>query len=102
MPSRIIDEQFRQLSAKAVATNFNETYRSLENGSVNSQENTISNMYSKKFYEVQKYITLSNHGYLGYGVLMNKAYWESIPAPLQKNIMKAMENFLCIKKRFPS
>jgi C4-dicarboxylate-binding protein DctP len=91
LPSQVIDMQFRELGAKTVAIPFNQVYRNLESGGVNGEENAISNIYTKKFYQVQKYITLSNHGYLGYGVLMNKPYWERLPSTLQKAIQKAMD-----------
>ena len=54
-------------------------------------ENTISNIYSKRLYQVQKYLTISNHAYLGYGVLMNKAFWEKLSDDQQKVITQAMQ-----------
>ena len=70
---------------------FNQVYRSMESGQVDGGENTISNIYSKKMYQVQKYLTISNHAYLGYGVLMNKVFWEKLSADQQKTINEAMQ-----------
>ncbi len=56
------------------------------------QENTISNIYTKKFYEVQKHLTLSNHGYLGYLVVMSKKFWNSLPDDLKSAVIQAMKD----------
>ncbi|KRE40076.1 DctP family TRAP transporter solute-binding subunit [Paenibacillus sp. Soil724D2] len=91
LPSKVIESQFRHLNAKTVPIPFNQVYRSMESGLVDGGENTISNIYSKKMYQVQKYLTISNHAYLGYGVLMNKAFWEKLSADQQKTINEAMQ-----------
>lgn len=91
LPSKIIESQFRQLNAKTVPIPFNLVYRSMESGQVDGGENTISNIYSKKLYQVQKYLTISNHAYLGYGVLMNKVFWDKLSADQQKTIIEAMQ-----------
>jgi C4-dicarboxylate-binding protein DctP len=91
LPSKVIEEYFRQMDAKTFPIPFNQVYRHLEQGIVDGEENTISNIYTKKFYQVQKYLTISNHGYLGYGVLMNKEYWDKLPSELHRPIMEAMK-----------
>lgn len=91
LPSRIIEEQFSALGAYTASIPFNEVYREFEAGTVDGGENTITNIYSKKFYKVQKYMTISNHGYLGYAVLMNKPFWDRLPPELQIAIEQAME-----------
>ncbi|WP_284641619.1 TRAP transporter substrate-binding protein [Paenibacillus silviterrae] len=90
IPSRVIEEQFKLLGVKSVPMPFNNVYRGLETGLVDGGENTISNIYTKKFYQVQRFMTLSNHGYLGYAVLMNKKFWAQIPPELQRGIREAM------------
>jgi tripartite ATP-independent transporter DctP family solute receptor len=90
LPSKVIESQFRQFEATTTPIPFNQVYRSLETGIVDGEENTISNIYSKKFYQVQKYLTLSNHAYLGYGVLMNKSFWDQLPQEDKKVISEAM------------
>lgn len=91
MPSPVLDEQFRLLGAKPVPVPFPEVYQDLEKHQVDGQENTISNIYSKRFYRVQRYLTISNHGYLGYAVLMNKSFWDQLPPPIQHQLSEAME-----------
>lgn len=91
MPSHVIEAQFRLFGAKAVAIPFDEVYRGLESGFVDGGENAISNIDSKKFYQVQKYMTISNHGYLGYAVLMNKEYWDKLPDDLKVLISEALK-----------
>ena len=86
MPSSVLDNQFAFLGASAEAINFNDVYQSLEKKQIDGQENTISNIYTKKFYKVQNYLTLSNHGYLGYLVVMNKEFWDQLTPELQKII----------------
>lgn len=91
LPSKVIEAQFHHLKATTVSIPFNQVYRSMESGKVDAGENTISNIYSKKLYEVQKYLTLSNHAYLGYGVLMNKTFWKELPQNQRDAIAEAMQ-----------
>ncbi|TVY05492.1 DctP family TRAP transporter solute-binding subunit [Paenibacillus cremeus] len=91
LPSQVIEAQFRQFDAKTTAIPFNDVYRGFESGIADGGENTISNIYTKRFYQVQKFMTLSNHGYLGYGVLMNKDYWDHLPDVLKQQIRAALE-----------
>ncbi len=78
-PSQVLFEQFKALGAVGVAVPFDQTFRSLETGQVDGQENTPSNIYWKKFHEVQRYMTVSNHGYLGYTVMTTDLFWKSLP-----------------------
>lgn len=89
-PSRMLAEQFRVLGATAVPLPFNETYRALETGAVDGQENTASNIFSKKFHLVQKHMTISNHGYLGYVVIANAEFWESLPPDVRTVIEECL------------
>ncbi|MGM8214995.1 DctP family TRAP transporter solute-binding subunit [Bacillaceae bacterium W0354] len=91
MPSDVIAEQFQTLGASTSAIPFNKTYRNLEVKFVEGQENTISNIYTKKFYENQQYLTFSNHGYLGYVLLINRDFWESLPTDLKSAISEAID-----------
>ncbi|AMX84521.1 C4-dicarboxylate ABC transporter [Geobacillus subterraneus] len=91
MPSEVIDKQFRLLGGEPVAVSFDRVYRALERHEFDGQENTISNIYSKGFYKFQPYITISNHGYLGYAVMMNQSFWNSLPKEIQQNIAEAMD-----------
>ncbi|KZE97275.1 C4-dicarboxylate-binding periplasmic protein [Geobacillus stearothermophilus] len=90
MPSEVIEKQFRLLGGEPVAVSFDHVYRALEQHEFDGQENTISNIYSKSFYKFQPYITISNHGYLGYAVMMNQAFWDHLPKDIQQKITEAM------------
>ncbi|MBR7794746.1 DctP family TRAP transporter solute-binding subunit [Agaribacter marinus] len=90
MPSPVIKEQFNQVHASTSSLPFNKTYQNLEVHFIDGQENTISNIYSKKFYEHQPFVTMSNHGYLGYGVFINKPFWESLSEYNQSAIQAAL------------
>lgn len=91
MHSNVLASQFAALNSKAVQESFNSTYKLLESGKVDGEENTISNIYSKKFYNLQKYLTISNHGYLGYAVMMSADAWEKQSADTQRILLEAME-----------
>ncbi|RXY99019.1 DctP family TRAP transporter solute-binding subunit [Fictibacillus sp. S7] len=91
MSSSVLKKQFNLLGSQSVPMDFNETYRSLESGEVDGEENTISNIYSKKYYKVQNYMTISNHGFLGYAILINNDYWNSLPRNVQTIIQDAIK-----------
>ena len=91
MSSKVLIEQFKAVGGIPVVLPFSEVYSALEQGVVNGEENTISNIYTKKFYEVQKYMTISNHGYLGYLVVMSKKFWNRLPADLKADVKEAIK-----------
>jgi C4-dicarboxylate-binding protein DctP len=70
---------------------FSEVYQALQTGVVDGQENTWSNIYTQKMHEVQKYITQTNHGYIGYVVVTNKKFWDGLPADVRAQCEKAMK-----------
>lgn len=88
--SGVLKDQFRALGAAPVPMVFSEVYRGLETGFVDGQENTMSNIYSKKFYRVQPFMTVSNHGYLGYVVLTNAEFWHNLPPDVRKILADTM------------
>ncbi len=88
--SKVLDAQFRSLGAIPQVMAFSEVYQALQTGVVDGQENTPSNMYTQKMHEVQKYTTVTNHGYIGYAVIVNKKFWDAIPAELRTQLDKAM------------
>ena len=91
MSSKVLIAQFKALGAIPVVLPFSEVYSALEQGVVDGEENTILNIYTKKFYEVQRYMTMTNHGYLGYLVVMSKKFWNRLPDNLKKVVLKAMK-----------
>ena len=90
MSSKVLEAQFHAVGANPQMMPFSEVYSGLQQGVIDAAENPISNIYTKKFHEVQKYLTISNHGYLGYLVVMSKKFWNSLPADLQANVTQAM------------
>src|SRR3569832_757806 len=70
---------------------FSEVYQALQTGVVDGTENPPSNFYTQKMQEVQKYLALTNHGYLGYAVLANKKFWDGLPADVRTTLAGAMK-----------
>ena len=70
--SKVLEAQFRSLGSIPQVMAFGEVYQALQTGVVDGQENTWSNIYTQKMHEVQKYATITNHGYIGYVVVTNK------------------------------
>jgi C4-dicarboxylate-binding protein DctP len=88
--SKVLEAQFRALGAIPQVMAFSEVYQGLQTGVVDGSENTPSNMYTQKHHEVQKYLTLSDHGYIGYAVIANKKFWDGLPADVKPQLEKAM------------
>ncbi len=88
--SKILDAQMRALGSIPQVMAFSEVYQALQTGVVDGTENPPSNLYTQKMYEVQKYVTVSDHGYLGYAVLVNKKFWEGLPADIRTQLESAM------------
>jgi len=89
--SRVLQAQFKALGSLPQVMAFGEVYQALQTGVVDGQENTWSNIYTQKMHEVQKYITESNHGYIGYVVIVNKKFWDDLPADIRDPLTKAMK-----------
>ena len=89
--SKVLEAQFRALGAIPQVMAFSEVYQALQTGVVDGQENTPSNIFTQKFHEVQKYTTLTNHGYIGYVVVVNKKFWDDLPADIRGQLQKAMD-----------
>lgn len=91
MSSKVLEAQFKIVDASPQVLPFSEVYSALQQGVVDGQENTISNIYTKKFHEVQKYMTITNHGYLGYMLITNQMFWNSLPADLKKIVKQCVD-----------
>jgi C4-dicarboxylate-binding protein DctP len=89
--SNVLEAQMRALGALPQKMAFSEVYQALQTGVVDGTENPPSNLYTQKMHEVQKYVTLSDHGYLGYAVIVNKKFWEGLPADIRQHLEAAME-----------
>jgi C4-dicarboxylate-binding protein DctP len=89
--SKVLEAQFRALGAVPQVMAFSEVYQALQTGVVDGQENTASNMYTQKMHEVQKYMTMTNHGYIGYVVVVNKKFWDGLPSDIRAECERAMK-----------
>ena len=86
--SRFALDLFKSLGAAPVAMNFSELYTSLQTHVVDGQENPLANIEFARFFEVQKYLSLSSHMWGGYWLLANGDWWKGIPANLQDVISR--------------
>jgi C4-dicarboxylate-binding protein DctP len=88
--SKVLEAQMRALGAIPQVMAFSEVYQALATGVVDGTENPPSNEYTQKMYEVQKYTMRSQHGYVGYAVIVNKKFWDGLPADVRAALDKAM------------
>jgi len=89
--SKVLAAQMKALGANPQVMAFAEVYTALQQGVVDGTENPVSNFYTQKMHEVQKHMTMSNHGYLGYTVIVNKTFWEGLPADVRTALNQAMK-----------
>jgi C4-dicarboxylate-binding protein DctP len=90
--SKVLESQMRALGAIPQVMAFSEVYQALQTGVVDGTENPPSNLYTQKMHEVQKFVTLSDHGYLGYAVIVNKKFWDGLPADIRSALDGAMKD----------
>ena len=90
--SKVLEEQMRSMGALPQVMAFSETYQALQTGVVDGTENPPSNMFTQKMHEVQKHATVTNHGYLGYAVIVNKKFWDGLPADVRTTLDGAMKD----------
>jgi C4-dicarboxylate-binding protein DctP len=88
--SKVLEAQMRALGAIPQVVAFSEVYQAMQTGVVDGSENTPSNIYTQRHYEVQKFATLSDHGFLGYAVITNKKFWDGLPADVRGQLEKAL------------
>ena len=90
--SKVLDATFRSLGAIPQVMAFSELYQGLQSGVVDGTENTPSNVYTQKVFEVQKHITVSNHGHIAYAVVVNQKFWTGLPADIRQTLEGAMRD----------
>jgi C4-dicarboxylate-binding protein DctP len=90
--SKVLEEQMRSLGALPQVMAFSEVYQALDTGVVDGTENPHSNMFTQKMHEVQTHMTLTEHGYLGYAVIVNKKFWDGLPADVRGQLEQAMKD----------
>jgi C4-dicarboxylate-binding protein DctP len=96
--STVLDAQMRALGARPQVMAFSEAYQALETGVVDGTENPPSNMYTQRMHEVQKHLTVSNHGYLGYAVIVNRKFWDGLPGEVRAALERAMRDATVFEK----
>jgi C4-dicarboxylate-binding protein DctP len=82
--SKVLDAQMKALGAIPQVMAFSELYQALQTGVVDGTEGVASNFYTQKIFEVQKHITVSNHGHLAYALIVNRKFWEGLPDDVRK------------------
>ncbi len=89
--SRVIEEQMTALGAMPQVMAFSEAYQALSSGVVDGTENPPANMFNQRMYEVQRHATLTNHGFLGYAVIINRDFWRGLPKDIQEALQRAVD-----------
>jgi len=90
--SKVLGDEMKALGAIPQVMAFSEVYQALQTGVVDGTENPPSNFYTQKMHEVQKYLALTDHGYLGYAVIVNKKFWDGLPADIRTTLEGAVKD----------
>ncbi|MEN3029874.1 TRAP transporter substrate-binding protein [Chromobacterium amazonense] len=90
--SKVLEEEMRTLGALPQVMAFSEVYQALQTGVVDGTELEASNLYTSKSYEVQKNLTLTQHGFLGYALIVNKKFWDGLPADVRAQLDSAVQD----------
>ena len=88
--SDVLQAQFRALDANPQKMAFSEVYQALQTGVVDGQENTWSNIYTQKYFEVQDTIAETNHGIILYMVITSSRWWNRLPDDIRTGLAEAM------------
>lgn len=96
MGSDVLAAQFEAVHAAPLKKPFSEVFTLLQTKAIDGQENTWSNIYSKKFFEVQPYITESDHGVLDYMVVTSKEFWMSLPEDIRPVVKKSLDEAIAL------
>ena len=89
--SKVLEEEYRTLGALPQVMAFSEVYQALQTGVVDGTDNPHSNLYTQKMHEVQKYMIITEHNYLGYAVIVNKKFWDGLPPDIRGELEQAMK-----------
>jgi C4-dicarboxylate-binding protein DctP len=90
--SNVLEAEMRALGAIPQKMSFSEVYQGLQTGVVDGTENPPSNFYTQKMYEVQKFMTMTDHGVIEYAVIVNKKFWDGLPADIRTTLEGAMKD----------
>jgi C4-dicarboxylate-binding protein DctP len=89
-PSVVLDAQMRALGALPQILPFSDVTPALRAGVVDGAENPVSNLWTQRMHEVQRHVTLTRHGYLGYAIIVNKRWWDGLPGDVRVQLERAM------------
>jgi len=90
--SKVLESEMRAFGALPQVMAFSEVYQAMQTGVVDGSENPPSNFYTQKMHEVQKYLTLTDHGVIEYAVIVNKKFWDGLPADIRTTLEGAMKD----------
>lgn len=96
MTSDVLAAQFEAVGAAPLKKPFSEVFTLLQTKAIDGQENTWSNIYSKKFFEVQPYITETDHGVLDYMVVTSKEFWMGLPEDIRATVKKSLDEAIAL------
>ena len=96
--SKVLDAEMRALGAVPLVTNFADVYGAMKAGTVDGADNPPSNMYSQNMHQVQKHVTLTNHMYMGYAVVVNKKFWDGLPPDIRVALESALKDATAYEK----
>jgi TRAP-type C4-dicarboxylate transport system substrate-binding protein len=100
IPNPVFLETFKTFKANPLPLPFAELYNALESKAVDGQENPFSVILSNKFYEVQKYLSVTNHVYAANIVLMSKRFWDKLSPAEQKILQDAANEASAYQRKF--
>jgi C4-dicarboxylate-binding protein DctP len=90
--SRVLVTQMKAVGAVPLVTPLANVYELLKNGQLDGEENTPGNITTQRLDEVQGHMTVSNHGYLAYAVIVNKSFWDKLPSDIRQVLQGAMRD----------
>src|SRR6187399_3603619 len=90
--SKVLGDEMKALGAIPQVMAFSEVYQALQTGVVDGTENPPSNFFTQKMQEVQKYLALTDHGVIEYAVIVNKKFWDGLPADIRTTLQGAMKD----------
>ena len=98
--SKIAASMIEHLGGTPQKLPFKEVYTALGQGVVDGQENAWSNVYSKKFHEVQSFVSVSNHSYLGYLVVVSDEFWKNLPADIRTAVSSSLKDATAANRKY--
>ncbi|WP_332876269.1 DctP family TRAP transporter solute-binding subunit [Massilia sp. S19_KUP03_FR1] len=96
--SKVLDAQTRALGATPLVTNFADVYPGMKSGAIDGADNPPSNMYTQNMHQVQKHVTVTNHAYMGYAIVVNKKFWDGLPADIRAQLDVALREATAYQK----